>query len=156
MVELKQCYEDAGMTNVSTLLQSGNVVFDCPKTDDDEVTEALESAVSQRFNYPAKILVLKKSELQPLADAYPFDSSNQDFQHYVIFVRAGMAKDLADAAGKLDPKTEAVQAGDGVVYWRVQKGMTLKTTFANVLTKQPFRDAHTNRNLNTVRKLLAT
>jgi uncharacterized protein (DUF1697 family) len=49
---------------------------------------------------------------------------------------------------------ERVAAGEGVVYWRVDKGSTLKSNFAKLLTKAKYRDFNTNRNLNTLRKLL--
>jgi hypothetical protein len=44
--------------------------------------------------------------------------------------------------------------GDGMIYWRVPKGSTLQSGFAKYLTKARYRDAHTNRNINTLRKII--
>lgn len=155
MADLKACFEAAGFCQVSTLLQSGNVVFTSKLADTEAVRTQLETAVVDQFNFPAKIMVLKQSALHPLVDNYPFDSSDADYQHYLIFLRPGLAQQLADLGANLDPKLEKVAAGTNVVYWKVQKGMTLKSTFAKNLTTPDFKDFHTNRNLNTVRKLLA-
>lgn len=154
MAELKACYEKAGFSDVTTLLQSGNVTFTGAKSSSEAVGAALEKAVSSRFNYPAKILVLKQSELKPIVDKYPFDSSDADYQHYILFLRAGLVDELASSAGELDAKIEAIAKGNSVLYWKVLKGMTLKSPFAKVLTKSKFKDFHTSRNINTVRKLL--
>jgi len=154
MADLKACYEKAGFTDVTTLLQSGNVVFSSQLSDAKAVQTKLEAAVGKQFNYPAKIHVYKQAELKPLAEAYPFDNSDENFQHYIIFLRPGLAKKLVDATIDLDPEIERVAAGNDVVYWRVQKGMTLKSKFGKALAKSAFKDFHTNRNLKTVRKLV--
>ncbi len=154
MADLKTCYEQAGFSNVATLLQSGNVTFTSKKSTPKEVETILEAAVGERFNYPAKILVLKHSALQPLVDHYPFDSSDAAYQHYILFLRPGLAEELVSYASELDPKLEQVAKGNHVLYWKVIKGMTLKSPFAKMLTKSKFKDFHTSRNINTVRKLL--
>lgn len=154
MADLKACYEKAGFTDVATFLQSGNVVFSSDLPDATAVQAKLEAAVGRQFNYPAKILVYQQSDLKPLAEAYPFDSSDEKFQHYIIFLRPGLAQKLVAAAVDLDPKIEQVAAGNNVVYWRVQKGMTLQSAFGKTLSKPAFKDFHTNRNLKTVRKLI--
>ena len=75
-------------------------------------------------------------------------------QHdYVIFLENGLERDLANETVELGSQ-ERVAAGDGVVYWRVDKGSTLTTSFAKLLTKAKYREHNTNRNLNTLRKLL--
>lgn len=154
MADLKACYEKAGFTDVTTLLQSGNVVFSSDLPNAAAVQAKLEAVVGKQFNYPAKILVYKQSELKPLAEVYPFDSSDENFQHYILFLRPGLAQKLVAAAADLDPKIEQVAPGNNVVYWRVQKGMTLGSQFGKILSKPAFKDFHTNRNLKTVRKLV--
>jgi uncharacterized protein (DUF1697 family) len=153
MVDLKECYEQAGFSNVSTFLQSGNVVFTSRLPNPEAVQSQLEAAVSSKFNYPAKIMVLEHRALQPIIDHYPFDSTDVHYQHYVIFLRPGLTGALTTDGAELDPKLEEVAVGDNVVYWKVEKGMTLRSHFAKVLTRPDFKEFHTVRNLNTLRKL---
>ena len=69
------------------------------------------------------------------------------------FMERGLEKDLAAEKVALG-KDEWVEAGDGVVYWRVDKGSTLQSPFGKLLTKAKYRDFNTNRNLRTLRKLI--
>jgi len=154
MADLKTCYEKVGCRDVVTLLQSGNVIFSSKLPSAKAVQAKLEAAVSKQFGYPAKILVYRQDELKPLAEAYPFDSSDENFQHYIIFLRPQLAQKLVAAAVDLNSKIEQVAAGNDVVYWRVQKGMTLQSKFGKTLSRPAFKDFHTNRNLKTVRKLV--
>jgi len=142
------------MTDVVTFLQSGNVTFKSNEEDAAEVRRKLELAVGDRFGYPAKILVRPLSELTPAVRGYPFDSSDTDFQHYIIFISPELIEQLVHEP--LDPELDQVQAGADVVYWKVLKGMTLKSTFAKNLTRQAYKEFHTVRNINTLRHMLDT
>ena len=150
MADLKVCFEQAGFENVSTVLQTGNVLFE---SDSDNLKSRLESILSTTFKYPAKVQVLEISKLQKIIESYPFDDIDEAMQHYVIFLENGLEKELAETA-KPDPEIEATQIGDGVVYWKVRKGMTLKSPFSKYLTKTKYKDFNTNRNLNTLNKLI--
>jgi uncharacterized protein (DUF1697 family) len=71
----------------------------------------------------------------------------------VIFIENDLETQLVEEAGK--QLGEDVKAGQNVVYWKVQKGQTLKTPFAKLLTKSKYKEFNTNRNLNTLQKIAA-
>jgi len=97
--------------------------------------------------------VVERDQLRKIIDAYPFGRADASRHDYVIFLERGLERDLAGEEIDLGEQ-ERVATGDGVVYWRVDKGSTLKTSFAKLLTKAKYRDFNTNRNLNTLRKLV--
>ena len=152
MAELRQALEGAGFDNVETVLQSGNATFESA---DDAVRlkTRLEATLRERFGYDAKVQVIERDQLGKIIDAYPFGKADASRHDYVIFLERGLERDLAAEDVEMSAR-ERVAAGDGVVYWRVDKGSTLKSTFAKLLTKSKYRDFNTNRNLNTLRKLL--
>jgi len=47
MPALRACFEGAGFTNVTTLLSSGNVVFDAPRRGDATLARQAEAAMAQ-------------------------------------------------------------------------------------------------------------
>ena len=152
MEDLRKALDELGLENVKTVLQSGNVTFDSADGAA-PLKERLESGLRQRFGYDAKVQVIERERLRQVIDAYPFGSPESSEHDYVIFLEKGLERDLA--AGTVDLGTqERVAAGDGVVYWRVDKGSTLTTSFAKLLTKAKYREHNTNRNLNTLHKLL--
>ncbi|TME10176.1 MAG: DUF1697 domain-containing protein [Chloroflexi bacterium] len=152
MAELRSALEEAGLQNVETILQSGNVRFDSPD-DAARLKDRLEKTLRERFGYDAKVQVVERDQLNRIVEAYPFGKADASRHDYVIFLERGLERDLAGEEVELGAQ-ELVAAGDGVVYWRVDEGSTLKTNFAKLLTKAKYRDFNTNRNLNTLRKLL--
>jgi len=154
MADLKDCFESSNYLGVTTVLQSGNVIFSSTEEDLELIRKKLESAVIARFDYPAKIFVLKQGTLHLLISKYPFDDSNETYQHYIIFLRPGLVESLLSYQDKLDPSIESIAGGSDVVYWKVQKGMSLKSTFSLLLTKAQFKDFNTIRNINTAKRLM--
>src|SRR5258705_6687452 len=122
MAELRQALEGAGFDNVETVLQSGNARFESA----DEAVRLktrLEATLRERFGYDAKVQVIERDQLGKVIGAYPFGKADASRNDYVIFLERGLERDLADEKVELGPR-ERVAAGEGVVYWRVDKGST--------------------------------
>jgi uncharacterized protein (DUF1697 family) len=152
MAELRPALAGLGLANVETVLQSGNVAFESPLSAA-ELKERIEDGLGRRFGYDAHVQVIDRDRLVKTIEAYPFGTADESRHDYVIFVERGLEKDLA--AEKVDlGANEKIEAGDGVVYWRVDKGSTLQSAFGKLLTKTKYRDLNTNRNLRTLRKLV--
>jgi uncharacterized protein (DUF1697 family) len=133
MADLKVCLEKAGLLNVVTLLQSGNVVFEST-ADAGELKQLIEATLTKTFDYPAKVQVFSIDQLRNLVAAYPFGVAGDNQHDYVIFMENNLEDELV-AEGYMLAPGEKVAAGQGVVYWRVDKGSTLKSAFAKLLTK---------------------
>ena len=93
--------------------------------------------------------------LQGAVEAYPFNVSVDTYQNYVIFFEDGLERVLAAEVRNLDTSIEQIALGDGVLYWHVPKGQTLKSPFAQYLTMAKYKSFHTNRNINSLQKILA-
>ena len=152
MADLRACLEKAGLNDVVTLLQSGNVVFASGRSAS-ELKKLIETALAKTFGYPAKAQVISLSRLAEIVDKYPFGTAGDDQHNYVVFMEDGLENELVAEPCELTTG-EQVAAGQGAVYWRVDKGSTLKTGFAKLLTKAKYRDFNTNRNLRTLKKIL--
>lgn len=152
MVDLKQCFESLGLTDVVTVLQSGNVIFSASNTTPAALQHDLESAVGTRFNYPAKIQVYSQDTVREAVADYPFEP-REGYHDYVIFLDADLVQELMAFESGLNPD-EKIAAGKQVIYWTVAKGSTLKTDFSKVLTKVKFKEFNTIRNINTLQKLI--
>jgi len=152
MAELKTCLEKAGFSEVKTYLQSGNVTFESDNNEV-ELKKQIEALLTKSFKYPAKVQVITMGKLTKIIDSNPFSSASADYHQYVIFIENDLEIKLVAEAGK--QLGEEVKAGNGVVYWKVMKGQTLKSPFAKLLTKSKYKDFNTNRNINTLRRIVA-
>ena len=152
MADLREALVEFGLENVETVLQSGNVRFDS-SLGGEKLQRQIEAGLGKRFGYAAHVQVIERGKLERIVDAYPFGTAGESSHDYVIFMERGLEKELAAEKVEL-AKGERAEAGDGVVYWRVDKGSTLQSAFGKLLTKAKYRDFNTNRNVRTLRKLL--
>jgi uncharacterized protein (DUF1697 family) len=151
--DLQHCFEGMGFGDVRIVLQSGNVIFSAPKVSVEKLTATIEAGLQKRFNYPAKVVIVEIAQLQRAVDRYPFDSTLTDRQHYVLFLRHDVVAEMLKAA-KPDRAIEQVAVGDKVIYWTVEKGKTLESAIGKFIAKPPYKELNTNRNINTLRKVL--
>jgi uncharacterized protein (DUF1697 family) len=151
MAELVACFEKASFKNVTTLLQTGNVSFESDKKEP-ELKAEVEELLTKTFNYPAKVIIVSADNLRKIIESNPFEGAPPEYHQYIIFFENGLEKDfVADAQ---EAKGEKTQAGEGVVYWKVKKGMTLQSSRGKILTKAKYKNFNTNRNINTLKKLV--
>ena len=153
VAELKVVFSEMDLDNVKTVLQTGNVIFSSDRSLS-SLKQLIEAALSERFNYPAHVHVHRMVQLRQIVEASPFEGTDSRTHSYVVFFVDGLEQKLMAEAKDLDSKVESIEVGDGVVYWQVVKGNTLQSSFAKYLTKARYRGFHTNRNINTLRKIL--
>ncbi len=154
--ELREVFEQLGFRDVRTVLASGNVSFTVLTREARAATKRrIEEALRERFGYDAWIILVTRSELQRVVDAFPFDAADDRRQPWVIFAaEPGAVDDLMAFAGEADSEVDPLARGDGVVYWNPVKGTTVDTPFAKLLGKAKFKPVTTNRNLRTLLKIL--
>ncbi|MGK9146156.1 DUF1697 domain-containing protein [Plantibacter flavus] len=160
--ELAAAFRALGLTEVRTVLASGNVVFADPelapatasRADRSALKGRIEQALGSAFGYEAWIVLTTQRALSEIVDAYPW-SEEAELQPYVMFSSEQSSLDelLAYAHG-LHDEPDRVAAGDAVLYWEVPKGSSVDTAFAKQSAKARFKPHVTTRNLRTLRKLL--
>jgi uncharacterized protein (DUF1697 family) len=153
MADVCQVFKDAGMTEVVSILASGNIVFSSDKNAQD-LKVVLEKAMSDRFSYEAFLFIRSKEEVEICWNSIPFEK-NDDLHIYAFVGMPGVEKVLMEefqkAARSENEKAEIV---NDIFYWQVPKGNTLDSTFGKVLGKKSLKDQFTSRNINTFEKIL--
>jgi uncharacterized protein (DUF1697 family) len=153
--ELRDLLSGLGLADVRTFLASGNAAFRSSRTRRD-LTPAIEAALCDRFGYGAWIVLVTRMQIEEAIASFPFDADDGARQPWVIFCVDDMTRDeLTDAAASLDADVDPVAPGPGVVFWNPPKGRTTDTPFAKVIARSAYRARTTNRNLRTLRRILA-
>jgi uncharacterized protein (DUF1697 family) len=72
MPDLKRCFEGAGLTNVKTVLSSGNVVFDATTKSEAALVRDVEAAMSRQLGHVFHTIVRPVSRLREMIESDPY------------------------------------------------------------------------------------
>lgn len=153
MAEVKGLFENLGFACVSTLLQTGNVLFEASESDTAKIKGKIEAGLGNRFSYDARVQVFPFGVLSKIVENSPFEDEGSEYHSYVLFMEGGLGREFVNEAIVLE-QGERIQLGDAVVYWRCRKGHTLQSQVGKYLSKAKYRDYNTSRNLKTLKKLV--
>jgi len=78
MPELKRAFEEAGFTEVRTVLSSGNVVFDARKASEASLRRAAESAMEKRLGRTFLAVIRPVEQLRELLESDPYRELKPD------------------------------------------------------------------------------
>lgn len=157
MLDLKACFEAHGFTQVSTYIQSGNVVFASQETDLATLSRQIETLLSKTFNYASRVVVRSESQMKKIIAGAPkgFGAEPTKYRYYVLFLKEPLTATQVMKEIPLKEGVDQAWAGpEGVVFHeRVEKKAT--QSYLNRLVAMPMYKDMTIRNWNTTTKLLA-
>jgi uncharacterized protein (DUF1697 family) len=89
MPDLKHAFEAAGFQDVKTLLSSGNVTFDAPRTSNAALEKKVEAAIHKGLGKSFLVIVRSIDELRELIASDPFKGVklHPDAKRIVTFLR---------------------------------------------------------------------
>jgi uncharacterized protein (DUF1697 family) len=82
--KFKAFFESLGFKNVSTVIASGNIVFDSPSTDGAKIEAKIEKALPLQLGFNRAAIVRSKEELQRLAKKDPFKGIKDEKPNYLV------------------------------------------------------------------------
>ncbi len=90
MAELRSVCESLALRQVSTYLQSGNVVFQAQTTSAPALARTLESGIEQHFGFTVDLFLRTAAELNAVVDKSPFAGRQPPQQNWltVMFLEA--------------------------------------------------------------------
>ena len=101
MADLREVVAELGHDDVSTYIQSGNVLFSPGTSDADEsdLAEALAAAITARLGVSAPVVVVSRDELASVFAANPFPDQVDPRRVHAVLLSSPPG---AEAAGKID------------------------------------------------------
>lgn len=154
MADLRACFETMGLRDVSTVLQTGNVLFSAPKSELSHLKKQVEQNLSSTFDYTAFAQIFPLETVKEIVKAYPFEIGPADMHDYVIFFENNLAAELCEETSVDLP--EKIKPAERALYWKTPKGMTLKSDFSKHLSKAKYKNFNTMRNIKTLYKIIDT
>lgn len=155
MAELKELCRQFPITDVSTYLQTGNLVFTAVNPPDHQFITALQQSIEQRFGFVCSIFIRNADEMQQLVANNPFTTQPQidPKQLLLVFLQQ------APSAQQFSALQQAVKGEEQLFLWGNSLYISYhplgigKSKLTNKVIEKHLAVECTGRNWNTVCKL---
>jgi uncharacterized protein (DUF1697 family) len=152
MARLREVCASLGCTDVSTYIQSGNVVLDSDMSAD-ELAAALGPAIEEAVGFAPQVVIRTPAELAAALVGNPYPDTDERFLHIGFMTKAPDPKAVAEL-GEVDVSPEGYRIVGREVYLNYVEGAGRSKKLAKVPFERRLGVGITARNLRTVKKLV--
>jgi uncharacterized protein (DUF1697 family) len=154
MADLKDLYLSLNLKNVTSYIQSGNVIFRTENNDSDGISKEIQEKILDVFGYEVTVIIKTLDEFKNIIDALPFDIEEQEHL-YLTFLSDKPQNnlheiDLSGVNGIKEGEKLIISSKEVYLYLPYGYGRTKLNN--NFLEKKLHLNA-TTRNWKTVNKL---
>lgn len=154
MAELRSLMLEAGLREVKTYINSGNVIFESDAPDRASAAVELARIIRTGFGFDVEVLVLDTDGLRGIVGALdPGWKNDQSMRCDVMFLWPDVDSPAALEQITIDPSIEDVLYTPCAIIWRVDRANVRKSRVPKIIGS-PLYKRLTGRNCNTARKLL--
>ena len=156
MVDLKQLFIDLSFNNITTYIQSGNVIFQDEENDVSKIENNILKAIKTKFGYDLKVLVITKNELETIFNSNPYlNRSSIDITKLcVTFLSTNpIVENIAEIETLVSNNEDEFKVIGKIIYLHCPTGFA-KTKLTNNLFERKLKSIATTRNWKTITKLV--
>jgi len=156
MADLKASFESMGFSDVTTYIQSGNVMFTSAEKDKLKLARQIEKNLSKTFNYASLVVVVSYQELQKIVKSAPqgFGGEPDNYRYDVVFLKDPLTPAEVMEQVSLKEGVDQAYAGEIAFYFSRLTSRAVQSRL-NKIASLPIYKSMTIRNWNTTTKLLA-
>ncbi len=152
MKKLKIIFESLGCINVSTYINSGNIIFES-KGNKKNILKKIEDSLKKEFDFEIPTLVKTEKEMKKIADNIPAKWQNNSSQRSdvaYLFPEIDSQKTIDN----LPVKKEFIDIRyiKGAIYWNIDRNNYNKSHLNKIISHKLYQFM-TVRNVNTARYL---
>jgi uncharacterized protein (DUF1697 family) len=155
MADLKACFDAGGFADVSTYIQSGNVLFRAARSVSATLSRRIERMLAETFGYQATIVLRSHPQMRLVVDGAPggFGASPSTYLSDVFFLKEPLRAASVLKAVSIRPGVDELYAGKGVVY---SSRLASRATHSRInrVASLPIYQSMTIRSWSTTSKLL--
>lgn len=150
MKRLKSFFESLNFTNVTTYINSGNVVFESNKKPQQN---KVENALEKEFGFAIRTLIKTEKEMQKITAAIPSDWQNDTTQKTdvaYLFKEADYKKIIGELP--IEKDFIDIRYTPGALFWNIKRKNYNKSRLNKLISHKTYKFM-TVRNINTARYL---
>jgi uncharacterized protein (DUF1697 family) len=154
MEDLRACMAKSGFKNISTYIQSGNILFESENVTDQELETRIGSAILNDFGFQVPVEIISMIKLKQILEENPFlGENNTSIESLHLTILSGIPPhDLLDKIMPLQDSTDSCEVIGDRIYLRCQNGYG-NTKFTNTFFEKKLKLNATTRNWKTMIKL---
>ncbi|MDN5275856.1 MAG: hypothetical protein JWN33_505 [Candidatus Saccharibacteria bacterium] len=154
MSELKSQYELSGLKNVSTYINSGNVIFESDELDTAKLVSRCETIIRDCFGVTMRMAVISVDELhKDLAHAPAWWGADEGSKHNAVFViPPAQTELLVREVGEIKPEYEKIAFHGHIIFWSAPLKTFGRSRWAKIVGAAAYQHV-TIRNYTTAQKL---
>lgn len=153
MIELKKHLAEQGFMGVQTYIQSGNIVFQYKKADNNEVEALIRAGIKRSFGFDVVVWVRNISEFERIVNLNPFKGKEVLASLYFVFLNKPPDAKLVTTLENERFDNEDFRIYDDCIFLICRIGYG-KAKCNNNFFERRLNVEATTRNLRTVQKLL--
>lgn len=155
MEALRKSLEQLPFTNISTYIQSGNILFESSLQSVTEIAELISENIRTTFSFDVPVIVVTPNELKRVIDNHPYPNRKIEdpAQPYVAFFSAIPKQENLTLLKEADfGKDEFVAAGKHMYLFYAESAA--RTKLSNAVLEKKLNVSSTARNWKTIHKLI--
>lgn len=150
---LKQMFEQVGMNDVVTYINTGNIIFSYKGLSKTELSCILEEAIHNDFGLQIKVVVRSVDDVKGIINAIPDTWKNdKDMTSDVMFLWDEIDDESVLENLVIKPNIDTVKYVPGAILWSVDKKNVTKSGKSKIVVSEIYKQV-TVRNVNTARKI---
>jgi uncharacterized protein (DUF1697 family) len=154
MESLRAAYESAGLRDVQSLLQSGNVLFRSRVKDRSQLARRIAQEIERRFGLHVEVLIRTLAELESIFERSPVLSPRADLSKLLVMFLSSVPDARAQAALlKWHKGPEMLEIRGPEVYLYYPNGVG-RSKLSTAVIESHLDTIGTARNWNTLTRLL--
>lgn len=153
MAELKDCFEELGLRDVQTYIQSGNVLFTSTAAPARLCTR-IETAIETAFRCRTSVVIRSAAQMRTIVERAPrgFGTDPRKYRYDVLFLKEPLTAKAALEQVPTQDGVDDVRAGRGVLYFSRLVSKASQSRLSR-LVSLPVYKRLTIRNWNTTTQL---
>ena len=155
MVELKQLFINLSYNDVTTYIQSGNVIFKSSEKNISKIEQQITAQINQVFGHTINILVITKKQLETILKSNPF-LKNNSIDIKVLYTILLKENYFAEGIKLIEPyltNNEEIKIIGNCAYIHYPSGAGNSKLTINIIEKK-LQTVATSRNWRTITKLV--
>ncbi len=149
MVDLKNLFKKLGFANVTTYIQSGNVIFEANEKDQKVIAEKISNAILEQYGFEVPTVVITYKELAEAIKLNPFYKKDVDIDRlHLTFLKEVPSQVIFEGDYKKDKFK--ISGKNAFIYC---DGKYHESKLTNTFFEKRLQISATTRNWKTVLKL---